>query len=77
MNDISPLSRRQIRAIGLAATTPAEIEQARRVLLEWQLTHPEEPKMSDVFGQLYILEDAWQTLAAETANAAETASSVA
>lgn len=75
-NDVAQFSRQQIRTLGLAATTQVEIEQARQMLREWQQAHPEEPKMSDIFEQLYILEDAWRTLAAET-RAAETADLVA
>lgn len=75
-DSVAQFNRQQIRAVGLAATTQAEIEQARRMLQEWQQTHPEEPKMSDIFEQLYILEDAWRTVAAEPL-AAETADLVA
>jgi hypothetical protein len=71
-NDVTQFSRQQIRALGLAATTQAEIEQVRWMLQEWQQAHPEEPRMSDIFEQLYILEDAWHTLAAEP-RVAETA----
>jgi len=67
VNDAVQFSRQQIRAIGLAATTLAEISQARLLLQRWQEAHPEEPKMADIFGQFYILEDAWYTLAAEPA----------
>ena len=67
VNDVAQFSRQQIRTIGLAATTLAEINQARLMLQKWQEAHPAEPKMSDIFGQLYILEDAWYTLAAEPA----------
>ena len=61
------LSRQEIRTIGLAATTLAEIEQARQMLQGWQRAHPEEPQPSDVFEQLYMLEDAWRILVAEPA----------
>ena len=58
-------SRQQVRSLGLAATTQAEIEQARQMLAEWQQAHPEEPRLTDVFEQLYVMEDAWRSLAAE------------
>ena len=68
--DTSQFSRQQIRTIGLTATTQAEIEQARQMLQEWQSAHPNEPMMADIFEQLYILEDAWHTLAAKPAQRA-------
>ena len=64
-NSIAGFSRQQMRSLGLAATTQAEIEQARQMLSDWQDAHLEEPRMTDVFEQLYIMEDAWQSLAAE------------
>ena len=63
--DATRFSRQQVRSLGLAATTQAEIEQARQMLTEWQQTHPEEPRLTDVFEQLYVMEDAWRSLAAE------------
>ena len=68
--DTAQLSRQQVRRIGLAAMTQIEVQQARQVLEEWQEAHPNEPVMFDIFEQLYILEDAWQSLAAEPAGAA-------
>lgn len=69
-NDLSQFSRQQVRTLGLAATTLTEIAQARQILEEWQCAHPSEPPMFDVFEQLYIMEDAWRTLAAEPADLA-------
>ena len=62
----SILSRHQVRSIGLSATTLGEIRYARQILLAWQEAHPEEPKMADVFEQLYIMEDAQCILAAQS-----------
>ena len=61
------LSRQQVRQIGLAAATLDEVRKARQVLEEWQATHPSEPVMFDIFEQLFMLEDAWHSLAAELA----------
>lgn len=69
-NPLSQFSRQQVRAFGLAATTQAEIAQARQMLQDWQSAHPSEPQMFDVFEQLYVMEDAWRTLAAEPADLA-------
>ena len=63
--DTARFSRQQVRSLGLAATTQAEIEQAQQMLTEWQQAHPEEPRLTDVFEQLYVMEDAWRSLAAE------------
>lgn len=63
--DAARFSRQQVRSLGLAATTQTEIEQARQILGDWQSAHPEEPVLKDVFEQLYIMEDAWRSLAAE------------
>lgn len=63
--DATRFSRQQVRSLGLAATTQAEIEQARQMLTEWQQAHPEEPRLTDAFEQLYVMEDAWRSLAAE------------
>ena len=68
--EVIQLGRQQIRTIGLAATTQTEIEQARQILREWQTAHPEEPEMADIFEQLYIMEDAWQTLVSQPINRA-------
>lgn len=65
---VSRYSKKEIRNIGLSATTLAEIQHARQVIREWQTAHPEEPKMYDVFEQLYIMEDAARTIAAEREN---------
>ncbi len=62
---IAPLSRERVASIGLSATTLAEIQHARQLIREWQAAHPEEPKMYDVFEQLYMMEDAANILAAE------------
>lgn len=59
-------SRQQVHSLGLAATTQTEIEQARQILRDWQDAHPEEPVLEDVFEQLYIMEDAWRSLAGES-----------
>ena len=64
-NNVTQFSRQQVRALGLAATTQAEIDQARQILGEWENAYPEQPKLADVFEQLYIMEDAWRSLAAE------------
>ena len=69
-NEVAKFSKQQIRTIGLTATTQTEIEHARQILGEWQKAHPKEPKMADIFEQLYILEDAWHTLVAEPAEMA-------
>ena len=65
-SDMTDFSRQQVRSLGLSATTPQEIDQARQMLSHWQEAHPEEPKLADVFEQLYIMEDAWRSLAAES-----------
>ena len=64
-SSMAEFSRQQVRSLGLAATTQAEIDQVRQILKDWQDTHPEEPKLTDVFEQLYLMEDAWRSLAAE------------
>ena len=66
----SQFSRQQIRRFGLAATTQTEIDQARQMLQDWQNSNPNEPKMLDVFEQLYVMEDAWRSLVAEPADLA-------
>ena len=66
--NMTEFSRQQVRSLGLAATTQAGIEQARQMLTEWQQTHPAEPKLIDVFEQLYLMEDAWRSVAAEPAS---------
>lgn len=62
---VAPLSRERVASIGLSATTLVEIQHARQLIREWQAAHPDEPKMYDVFEQLYMMEDAAHTIAAE------------
>ena len=69
-NNFPQFTKQQVRNLGLAATTQPEIAQARQMLQEWQSAHPNEPQMHDVFEQLYVMEDAWRTLAAEPAELA-------
>ena len=59
------LSRDQVADIGLSATTLDEIHHARQLIRAWLTDHPEEPKMYDVFEQLYMMEDAARIIAAE------------
>ncbi len=52
------LTRDEIARVGLSASGLQEVAEARRALHEWERAHPDEPKMYEVFEQLYMMEDA-------------------
>lgn len=57
--------RKQIVSQVLSATTLDEIHQARQALRQWKQAHPDDLGIGDGFEQLYMMEDAVHTIAAE------------
>lgn len=62
------MTRDEVGDMALSATTLDEIHKARLALRSWMEAHPDDLGMADGFEQLYMMEDAAQTLAVEEAD---------